>query len=152
MCRPFKDFGRGYYLTSIQEQAENWALRTSRIFTGKPWVTVYEFDVTVLTTGSLNTKVFSKPNAEWAIFILNNRNREFSDYKNIKSNHDNKYDAISGPVANDDIALQMRLFTDGIIDVDTLVKGMEYRNLNDQYSFHTERAISHLKKMGAMKL
>lgn len=24
MCRPYKDFGQGFYLTDIEEQAEKW--------------------------------------------------------------------------------------------------------------------------------
>lgn len=31
MCRPYKDFGTGYYLTDLQEQAQNMARRVSRI-------------------------------------------------------------------------------------------------------------------------
>ena len=26
MCRPYKDFGRGFYLTEMKEQAEKWLL------------------------------------------------------------------------------------------------------------------------------
>ena len=43
-CRPYKDFGCGFYLTSIEEQAEIWAKRISRIFSGESWITAYEFD------------------------------------------------------------------------------------------------------------
>jgi hypothetical protein len=39
----------------------------------------------------------------------------------------------------------------GVIDVDTLVKGMKYRKLNDQYSFHTEKALLYLTKVGAQR-
>lgn len=31
MCRPFKDFGKGFYLTDIKEQAEKMAKRVSNI-------------------------------------------------------------------------------------------------------------------------
>jgi hypothetical protein len=31
-CRPYKDFGRGFYLTDIPEQAERMAERVARIF------------------------------------------------------------------------------------------------------------------------
>ena len=30
-CRPNKDFGKGFYLTSIKEQAERMALRVSKM-------------------------------------------------------------------------------------------------------------------------
>ena len=31
-CKPYKDFGQGFYLTAIREQAEQMARRTSCIF------------------------------------------------------------------------------------------------------------------------
>jgi len=77
------------------EQAEVWAKRTSRIFSGTPWITVFEFDNVHLTEGALNVKMFDAPNGEWATFVLNNRNRNFTDYADSNSNHDNKYDAVS---------------------------------------------------------
>ncbi|MCD7737075.1 MAG: DUF3990 domain-containing protein [Lachnospiraceae bacterium] len=36
LCRPYKDFGRGFYLTTIESQAGKMALRTSKIYGGKP--------------------------------------------------------------------------------------------------------------------
>ena len=57
-CRPYKDFGRGFYLTSIKEQAEIWAKRVSRIFSGESWITVFEFDESVLSADNLSIKVF----------------------------------------------------------------------------------------------
>ena len=38
MCRPYKDFGRGFYLTDLEEQAEKMAVRVSRIYGGTPVV------------------------------------------------------------------------------------------------------------------
>ena len=32
MCKPYKDFGKGFYLTEIKEQAEQMAKRTSAIY------------------------------------------------------------------------------------------------------------------------
>jgi hypothetical protein len=34
-----------------------------------------------------------------------------------------------------------------MIDFDTMLKGMEYKETTNQYSFHTEKAISLLKKV-----
>jgi len=36
-----------------------------------------------------------------AIFVLNNRDRKFQDKGSIECNHDNKYDLVVGPVADD---------------------------------------------------
>ena len=32
MCKPYKDFGKGFYLTTLKEQAKRMAMRVSRIF------------------------------------------------------------------------------------------------------------------------
>ena len=42
MCRPFKDFGKGFYLTDIKEQAEKMAKRVSKIYGGDPVVNAFE--------------------------------------------------------------------------------------------------------------
>ena len=42
--RPNKDFGRGFYVTTIKEQAEKMARRVARIYGGEPYVTVFEID------------------------------------------------------------------------------------------------------------
>ena len=47
-----------------------------------------------------------------------------------------------GPVANDDLALLFRQFADGLLSIGTLVNEMKYKKLTNQYSFHTEKAIS----------
>ena len=42
MCRPYKDFGRGSYLTSMEDQARKMAHRVSKIYGGPEIVNVYE--------------------------------------------------------------------------------------------------------------
>ena len=41
MCRPYKDFGQGFYLTDIKEQAEKMAVRVSKIYGGSPVVNTF---------------------------------------------------------------------------------------------------------------
>jgi hypothetical protein len=90
---------------------------------------------------------FKKPSREWAIFVMNNRNREFSNISDILCNKDNKYDMVIGAVANDDIAYLFRTFNNGLISIDTLVPGLEYKTLTKQYSIHSESALKYLKYM-----
>ena len=149
VCKPFKDFGRGFYLTAIEVQAELMARRTSRIFSGIPTVTTFSLNEKALIDSSLSIKTFEAPTLEWAMFVLNNRNKSFTDFSNENSNHDNKYDIVIGPVANDDIALLLGTYTRGYIDGEALLRGLTYRVLSDQYSFHTEDAIKLLKREGA---
>lgn len=147
-CRPYKDFGKGFYLTTIEAQAITMAKRVSKIFGGVPYVTSFEFDDSCLKNKSLSVKVFDTPTTEWAMFVLNNRNKNFGNISDSLCNHDNKYDIVIGAVANDDIALLFRTFERGLIDIEKLTKDIEYKKLTDQYSFHTEEAIEYLTRLG----
>ncbi|WP_346345021.1 DUF3990 domain-containing protein [Clostridium sp. MCC353] len=69
-CSPYKDFGKGFYLTEIRDQAEKMASRVARIYGGKPCITVYEFDETALTDGDIRVRKFKFPTKEWALFVI----------------------------------------------------------------------------------
>lgn len=60
-CRPYKDFGRGFYLTDIREQAQRMAARTARMFSGNPTLTMFEFDLEEAQSSELKVKVFKEP-------------------------------------------------------------------------------------------
>ncbi|MDR3295227.1 MAG: DUF3990 domain-containing protein [Clostridiales Family XIII bacterium] len=146
-CRPYKDFGQGFYLTDIREQAVQMAGRVVHLYGGAPWVSAFSFDETVFTRSDLRTLTFDKPGKDWSMFVYNNRNRKFRDFSDVLCNHDNKYDIVSGPVANDDIAYLFRTFANGLIDIETLIHGLEYKSLTTQYSFHTKKALEYLQPM-----
>jgi hypothetical protein len=147
-CRPFKDFGKGFYLTDIPEQATRMANRVSRIYGGTPIVNVYEINDDVFTDENLNIKDFGQETSEeWARFVMNNRNKMYTDYLNPLCNLDAKYDIVIGPVADDNMAMLFRQYENELIDFDTLLQGMIYKKTSSQYSFHTERSISLLRKI-----
>ena len=132
------DFGQGFYLTEIKEQAEQMARRTSAIYSGEPIVTEFEFDETALDT--LSIKIFKEPSEEWALFVMANRSR-----KNLQPTH--SFDIVIGPVADDTIATLFRNFDDGIIDLQMLVNGLKYKKVSSQYLFHSEEAINYLHRL-----
>jgi hypothetical protein len=141
-CRPFKDFGKGLYLSDNQSHARQMALRTTRIYGGSPTVSVFEFDE--LAAAKLGVRRFDGPTQEWAEFVLNNRSRSFTDFDHPNSNHDAKYDVVVGPIADDDIALLFRQFESGLIDLSILARGLEFRELSVQHSFHTSAGTATL--------
>lgn len=149
-CRPYKDFGRGSYCTTIKSQAELMAKRVATIYGGSPSITQFEFDERIFSDTNVNVKKFVGASKDWAMFVLNNRNKHFNQIDSLECNHDNKYDVVIGPVANDDLALLFRTFTSGLIDLDALIKGLKYKKLTDQYSFHTDKALQYLKMVGGI--
>lgn len=147
MCRPYKDFGKGFYLTDIEEQAEKMAIRVSRIYGGSPIVNVFEIQDNFKEIPNINIKDFGlQTTEEWAKFVMNNRDRAFSDIENVLCNKDNKYDIVIGPVADDNMALLFRQYENEVIDFETLLKGMIYKKTSSQYSFHTEKSIKLLSR------
>ena len=146
LCRPYSDFGTGFYLTPFLDQAKRMASRVTRLYAGKEIVSAFDFMQDELA--GLNVLVFEGPNTEWAHFVLNNRSRDFSDIKSSNCNRDAKYDIVIGPVANDDIALLFRQYAENLITLEMLARGMEFRHLNSQFSFHTEKALQTLKFRG----
>ena len=146
-CRPYKDFGRGFYTTPMLEQAWKMAERTVRILReGRPCVTAFTVDDRLFSGGSLKIKQFNKGNNEWARFVINNRSRDFQDIQSPDCNADAKYDIVIGPVANDDIAALMDVFLAGLISDDALTSELTFRELNSQISFHTGKSIAGLVK------
>ncbi|MDH6357112.1 DUF3990 domain-containing protein [Parabacteroides sp. PF5-9] len=140
-CKPYKDFGQGFYLTEIEEQAIQMARRTASIYGGEPTVTSFKFDYAeVFNHSSLSIKHFEKPDEEWALFVMANRSRA-----QIHPIH--AYDIVIGPVADDTIATLFRNFDDGIIDLPTLVNGLKYKNISSLYFFHSQKAVVYLNAL-----
>ena len=137
-CKPYKDFGQGFYLTEIKEQAEQMAKRTAAIHGGEPVVTEFDFDETALQT--LSVKIFENPCEEWALFVMANRSRYSAQPTHC-------FDIVIGPVADDTIATLFRNFDDGIIDLQMLVNGLKYKKVSSQYLFHSAEALKYLHRI-----
>lgn len=104
-CKPNKDFGKGFYLTDIKQQALDMAVRRTKFSCcGSPIVQEYEFDESLLSSKELK-------------------------------------------VADDSVVYQINIFMLHFITIEELVKRLEYKKLNSQYFFGTEKAISKLKRI-----
>ena len=139
--KPFKDFGRGFYLSDTIEQAMEMAERVvERIGNGQtPIVTTYEFDDSAMTDGLLKVKRFEAYTEEWAEFVLRNRDR-----KTQQPFHD--YDIVYGPIADDGVVRQMHRFEMGAITLKELLQELQYPpKITFQYFFGSEKALEKLK-------
>lgn len=136
---PYKDFGKGFYLTDIKEQAERMVQRKVKFYGGSPVVQTYEFDERELDGKHVKVLRFSKPSEDWAVFIHNNRN-----HSDIFS-HD--YDVVVGPIADDGIAYLLGRYDEGTITLSELVRGLDFKHLNNQYFFGTPKALNLLRRV-----
>lgn len=143
-----KDFGQGFYLTDIQEQALAMAERKAKMEAidnpyskhTNPIVTSFIFDETCLTNSDLNILYFDKPSAQWAKFIVQNRQSRRTGFAH-------KYDIVYGPVANDGVYDQLRRYIQGRITAEELAEELTYQKLNNQYFFGTEKSLKYLKRI-----
>ncbi len=138
--RKFKDFGQGFYTTHLKRQAEEWSRTVTNRFGGTPTVMEYDFDLNKAKEAGLNIKIFEVPDREWALFVMANRDRKGPEFS-----HD--YDIVIGPVADDDMARLFGLYEMEIINLEAVVAGLVYKELNSQYFFATERALKFLIKI-----
>lgn len=136
--KPYKDFGKGFYLSESEEQAAEMALFKSLTFGGEPVISKFEFDSAVMHSSKLRIKIFEGYSEEWADFVFANR-----DGANVE-----QYDIVYGPIANDKVGLQIRKLKDGSIDKAEFLNRLKYmKGVTYQYFFGTEEAIKHLIKL-----
>lgn len=137
-CLPYKDFGRGFYLTPSKRRARLRALdKIDKEHYGVPIIISYDFDEAELD----NMKVlrFDTCTEQWLDFILKNRNRK--TYKP----HD--YDVVIGPVADDGVINSISLFESKVINRSELLKRIEGKKGYIQYSFCTQKAVDKLQRI-----
>lgn len=140
--KPYKDFGRGFYLSADKNQALRMAeQKTLQLLIGEPIVSEFEFDETLLKSNELKVKIFEDYSVEWANFILQNR-----DVHNQHPIHE--YDIVYGPIADDGVTFQLRRYQAGTISIDELVKELQYaKGITFQYFFGTSLALEKLKRL-----
>ncbi len=152
LCLPYKDLGPGFYTTDSVEQARQIACtRTRSEGFGIPTVTVFEAPDDLLQLPNLRCRVFgSHPGPEWAVFVRNNRDRDLIEIADAECNQECKYDAVAGPVLDDSIAALLSSFEHGAVHADSLAAELTFVRQTKQISFHTEKALRYLRKVGVL--
>ena len=121
------DFGRGFYVTRLEEQAEKYATRFLRA--GKPaYVHVFEYT----PDEDMRVKTFDSYDEDWLDFVCSCR-RGNEDYK--------QYDIIEGGVANDKVFQTVDLYMAGIYGKEQALQNLVYEKPNHQLCFVSQRAI-----------
>lgn len=133
------DFGKGFYVTPIYEQAEKWCLRFKR--RGRAGiVSSYVFDENAYN--KLKILTFDAYTEEWLDFILKCRSgQDVTDY-----------DLVIGGVANDRVFNTVELFFAGLINKAEAILRLQYEKPNLQMSFRTLNALTYLHFDGSMML
>jgi hypothetical protein len=133
--RKYLDFGRGFYLTSILEQAQRYGERFKR--RGKDaWLNIYEF---------------SCDETEWNIFRFEAYDKTWLDFisKCRAGEDESKYDLVVGGIASDRVFLTLERYLTGEISLQETLGLLEFVTPNIQYCVRSEemlrRCLTHIK-------
>lgn len=128
------DFGQGFYLTSLKQQAENWTTivssRRGRNVAGK--VSVFRFNESQAVTDGIRFKRFEVYDIEWLNYVVDCRRG-----KDISS----EYDIVEGGVANDNVIDTVEDFEKGIITAEQALGQLRYKNVNHQICILNQQVI-----------
>ena len=125
------DFGLGFYITDIKEQAISWATRP--VNGGKPNIlNTYEFDMEAVLTAGYRYKKFESYDSEWLDFVIDNR-RGGTLWKD--------YDIIEGGIANDRVFNTIELYDAGLISKDAALERLKYEKPNNQICIIAQQIV-----------
>lgn len=133
------DFGKGFYLTSLRDQADNYALRFKRR-KKDAWVNIYSFD---FESTDWNILEFPSYNGEWLEFISNCR----------AGNDMSNYDLIIGGIANDKVLQTLDRYFEGELSSEQALGILRYEKPNIQFCIRSQEMMDKcLKFIESIKL
>lgn len=134
--RPNLDFGRGFYVTPLYEQAVKWC---SRFKHRRKAGVISQYNFEENRESELKILRFDSYSEEWLDFILNCRTGKDST----------DYDLVVGGIANDKVFNTVELFFDGLINKTEAINRLRYEKPNLQICFRTDKALSLLHFEGS---
>lgn len=165
------DFGKGFYLTNILEQAVVWAgnKRRQKMIAEKnmhgkiliqdvinAYVLKYELSFDKLVNLDLKMKIFHRYSREWLdVILLGRRHLDPNDDRVEDSgNLLVEYDIIAGPMADNSLQAKLDNYEKAPYDRDKLLEEIQMGRENYQIVFRTPKsldALSRLNESFAMK-
>jgi hypothetical protein len=140
--KPYKDFGRAFYLTKYYEQAKIWANRLGAEYKKEGIITEFEFDEYAYEDDSLKILIFDEYSEEWLDFIVFNRS---------KRNPVHDYDIVEGPVADDAVTQQIDTYLEGKITKTEFLEDLKFHKPTHQIAFCTLESLQMLEKINKNK-
>ena len=126
--RNYLDFGRGFYLTSLYEQAVRYAQRFKRRGQ-QAWLSTYEFSI--------------DDDSQWKIMKFDSYDEQWLDF--VAQCRDGKdvgdYDMVIGGIANDRVILTLDRYFAHEISQEEALGLLRFEKPNIQYCIRTERML-----------
>lgn len=126
------DFGPGFYVTTLQRQAERWALRKAARTERVAVVNVYGLRS---DWSAYRVKTFSGASVEWLDFVCACRNGQ-DPYRD--------FDIVSGKVADDRVYQAIDMYRRNVWDAERTLKEISYYEDSNQIVINNPGAIQDL--------
>lgn len=128
------DFGQGFYLTKLRQQAVSWA-KTIAERKGRntnPTVSIFQFDRDAMVAGGYRIKLFESYDLEWLEYVIDCRR---GGQKQLQ------YDIVEGGVANDNVIDTVEDYENGIITAEQALGQLRYKEVNHQICILNQEII-----------
>lgn len=130
--REFLDFGKGFYLTTLYDQAVKYGQRFKR--RKRPaWLSTYELE---FNPDDWKILRFDSYNREWLKFV--------TDCRRGTDNSD--YDLVIGGIANDEVIQTIERYFVGEISENDALGLLKYQKPNNQYCIRSQRMLDECLK------
>lgn len=127
------DFGQGFYLTDIREQAEKWAVIVSgRKPLSQPILNVYEFDDNLLLA-KFKCLYFAHYDEDWLRFVVQSR---------LGLKPWLGYDIVEGGVANDRVIDTVENYMAGTMPADIALQQLSLHQPNNQVCILNQEIVN----------
>lgn len=131
------DFGRGFYLTTMRQQAVDYG-RRFKLRDEEAWLNSFQFD---LEPSQWNILQFDSYSREWLYFISKCR----------AGKDDTDYDLVIGGIANDKVIRTLDRYFKGEISAEQALGLLKYEKPNIQYCIRSQimldRCLTHFESI-----
>lgn len=119
------DFGQGFYLTKLRQQAESWAetIAERKGRNVEATISTYSLDYDAVKSGNYRIKIYECYNLEWLEYVVDCRKGGMMQHK---------YDIVEGGVANDNVIDTVEDYENGIITAEQALGQLRYKKVNHQ--------------------
>ena len=132
--KKYLDFGKGFYLTTYEEQAKKWAVRK-----GMRQEKIGVVNVYTLMDSLENYRVlsFEEENEKWLDFVCACRRGEPLNQE---------YDIVIGNVADDDVFKTVDMYFRGLWDKKKVLEELRYYKMNNQICIVNQKTLDEVLK------
>jgi hypothetical protein len=130
--KKYLDFGKGFYITTFENQAKKWAARKGMRQEKTAIVNVYELSE---KWDGFRVLSFEKENEKWLDFVCGCRKGQPLNAE---------YDIVIGNVADDDVFKTVDMYFRGLWDKEKVLSELRYYKMNNQICIANQEILNKL--------